>query len=288
MLTKFRSEVANFSRRMLGGELTLEDLADYKQQIEQGKLSFDQVLKITNRSRESEAVFQPLITEIKEIYTTFLFREPKPLEILKHITNFYQEFSTSELRKAAIQRQDIRPYLGIRPLKLEMDIVNQCNLRCIMCHFSSESISKRKKAELSLEDFSRIAEQLFPLCSHVSLSISTEPLLHSQLEQILKITGKYKIPFVYMHTNANLLNERIINQLIESKFSQLSISIDGATKATYEYIRIGGKFDKLIANIEAINRAKEKAGSITPHLGHEKRRHVVVDLLWCRHLRVPV
>jgi len=39
-------------------------------------------------------------------------------------------------------------------LKLEMDIVNQCNLRCTMCHFSGAeySYSRRPKREMAVED----------------------------------------------------------------------------------------------------------------------------------------
>jgi MoaA/NifB/PqqE/SkfB family radical SAM enzyme len=47
---------------------------------------------------------------------------------------------------------------------------------------------------------------------------------------------------------------------------QLCISIDGATKETYESIRIGGKFDKLMSNIKALNAAKEDLSSRLPKI----------------------
>nr|MDQ3024687.1 hypothetical protein [bacterium] len=84
-------------------------------------------------------------------------------------------------RQQAVRSGNFRHHLGIRPLMLEMDIVNQCNLRCVMCHFSSPEFSKKKKQEMSLENFRRITEQVFPLCARLSLSISTEPKVCSQL-----------------------------------------------------------------------------------------------------------
>src|SRR6185436_14141221 len=43
-----------------------------------------------------------------------------------------------------------------------------------------------------------------------------------------------------------------------------SISIDAATRATYERIRVGGDFDRLIANIGLLQRCKARLGSRFP------------------------
>jgi len=219
-------------------------------------------------SAEYRPVIAPLLEEIDSTFRTFLFREPTPYETARSILHFFEAYRTRSCRAGAIRHGDIRTHLGVRPLKLEMDVVNQCNLRCTMCHFSGAeySFSKRPKREMAVEDFARIAEQLFPLCAHLSLSISTEPLLHRKLGELLQITARYKVPFVYMYTNGLLLNERIIDQIMRSKVNQLCISVDGATKATYERIRIGAKFERLIANIQALNRVKVSLRSATPHL----------------------
>jgi radical SAM protein with 4Fe4S-binding SPASM domain len=100
----------------------------------------------------------------------------------------------------------------------------------------------------------------------VSLSISTEPTLHRRLGELLRITKSYKVPFVYMHTNGTLLSERLIEQIVRSGMDQVSISIDGATKETYERIRVGARFERLIENMRALNQAKERLRSDTPHI----------------------
>jgi len=220
------------------------------------------------RSAEYKQVIAPLLEEIDSTFRTFLFRDPAPEETAKSILHFYQAHPTCDRRAEAIRQGNVRTHLGIRPLKLQMDVVNQCNLRCTMCHFSAAeySYANRPKREMAVEDFARIAEQIFPLCSHLSLSCSTEPLLHRKLGELLQITAGFKVPFVYMYTNGLLLNDRIIDHVMQSKMNQLSISVDGATKATYERIRIGAKFERLIANIQALNRVKERLRSATPHL----------------------
>jgi radical SAM protein with 4Fe4S-binding SPASM domain len=269
LLRRHAARGARLSEKVLRGKICPEALPYYYYfwQAERGKLSPARLQERLRRNAEYGEVIEPLLGEIDSTYRRFLYRSPLPQEVVRHIICFYEEFNTPGRRAAAIKRGGTLPHLGIRPLRLEMDIVNQCNLRCIMCHFSSAEFFKRKKQEISPEEFARVAEQVFPLCSYVSLSLSTEPLLHRKFGELLRIAGRYKIPFVYMHTNALLLNDRIIDQLIESKFNEVCISIDGATKQTYERIRVGANFERLIANIEAINRAKKRAGARLPRLG---------------------
>jgi radical SAM protein with 4Fe4S-binding SPASM domain len=271
MLTTLRQRAAlagRLFRKVAAGEIRPDALPYYFYfwRAGRGGLSPEQLTEKLRRGAEYGPVVEPLLAEINSTYSRFLFRAPAPQETLRHLIRFYEEFHTPARRIDAIRKGDVLPHLGIRPLKLEMDIVNQCNLRCVMCHFSSDEFSKRKKEEISVGDFERIAAQLFPLCSHVSLSLGAEPLLHRNLGELLRITGNYKIPFVYMHTNGLLLNEKTIGQLIRSRFNQLSISVDGATKQTYERIRAGAKFERLVANIEAVNRAKESMKSQLPRL----------------------
>jgi radical SAM protein with 4Fe4S-binding SPASM domain len=209
---------------------------------------------------------ETLKAEIGATYIRFLFRMPTAVEIAQHLGHFYQRFPGPAECRQALARESIRTYLGIRPFNLEMDITNQCNLRCLMCYFSDPKIYKRKREDISVEDFARIAKQVFPLCQRVSLSIATEPLLHQQFDELLAITRRYEVPLVYMNTNGVLLNEKRIDRIIRSGMHQISISIDAATKQTYERIRVGSDFDRLLSNIRALNEAKRLVGSRHPHL----------------------
>src|ERR1035437_7306519 len=230
------------------------------------KLTASELVGGLRRSAEFTEVIEPLLEEIEHVFVTFKLRAPAPQEIVRSILHFYKANETTDRRWVVIRRGQIRRHLGIRPLKLEMDIVNQCNIRCTMCHFSNPELNTRKKQDISVENFARIGDQLFPLCSHVSLSFAAEPLLHRRIDEILRIVGQYEIPLISMYTNGLLLSEKVIAQLMQSKVHRLCISIDGATKDTYESIRVGGKFDKLITNIQALNAAKERLRSETPHI----------------------
>ena len=247
-------------------QIDLLFLSSYKVKLEQNIISDDFLTHKLGEIIQCIEQIEPIIAEINHIYSRFLFREPSSREILDHLISFYKDNETFESRAQIIKQGNFGKYLGIRPFKLKIDTVNQCNLRCIMCHFSNPEVSRQKKTEISPENFSKIAAEIFPFCSQVFLSFSTEPLIHSQLDKILTITADYQIPSVSMTTNGLLLNERIIDSIINSNITNLYISIDGASKETYEKIRIGGKFDRLISNIKSLNLAKEKIGSKIPHL----------------------
>jgi radical SAM protein with 4Fe4S-binding SPASM domain len=245
-------------------ELICRKLGLDVEELERKHLTVASLVDSLSHNAEYTEVIEPLLKEINHVYARFMLRDPTPPEIVRSIAHFYEAHDTRERRAAAVPR--CRKHLGIRPLKVEMDIVNQCNLRCTMCMFSNPELYRRPKREMTMEDFARIAEQVFPLCSQVSLSVSTEPLLNRRLPEILQIVAEYEIPFVYMFTNGLLLHEKLIGKIINSKLHHLAISIDGATKDTYERIRVGGKFERLIANIQAVNRAKKQMGSKTPRI----------------------
>jgi radical SAM protein with 4Fe4S-binding SPASM domain len=251
---------------ILGRAPVPEELSSWVHRSNSRGWPLDQIRESLCSSAEYESIVKPVITEIKATYSKFCFRDPTLREIEFHLNHFRSELEDDTRSLQVIRAGKIRDHLGIRPLHLEMDIVNQCNLRCIMCHFSLESVYKRKREDISVEDFAKIAEEVFPLCKLVGLSFNAEPLLHRKLGDLLSITNKHLVPITYMNTSGILLNARIINEIIEYRLHSLCISIDAATKQTYERIRVGSSFERLLSNIRTINEAKDRLGSITPHI----------------------
>jgi radical SAM protein with 4Fe4S-binding SPASM domain len=224
------------------------------------------ILGHTLPALEYHEVVRPLLAEIDRVYARIIFRSPTFQEVARHVHGFYERFPTLEDRWQAIRAGNIRPSLGIRPLTLEIDVTNQCNLRCVFCHFSAEAYSKRKREDISVENFAQIAKQAFPFCHLVHLAYICEPLLHPQFGELVALTKSWGVPYVTVTTNGLLLNEQTIEQLISGGLEGIAISMDGATKPTYERIRRKGNFDKLIGNMSALQRAKQRHASPTPHL----------------------
>lgn len=216
---------------------------------------------------EEEAVFRPVQEEIYTTYARFLFRHATAGDVTRHLDEFCDRLRTPEQRLQAVRDGRARVYLGIRPLSVEIDLTNQCNLRCVMCHFSDAQVHRRRRQDIAVEEFARIAAQVFPLCQLLNLSFGTEPLLHHHFCDLLAITRRYEIPGVYAVTNGLLLDEPLAERIIGAAgLDSLTISIDAATAATYERIRTGGCFNRLLANIQTFNRLKDRLGANRPVL----------------------
>ena len=70
--------------------------------------------------------------------------------------------------------------------KIYIEITNICNLNCKFCPDTN-----RSKELMSLENFEKIISQIYKHTKLVALHVKGEPLLHNELENILKILEKY-------------------------------------------------------------------------------------------------
>jgi len=143
-------------------------------------------------------------------------------------------------------------------------VTDRCNLSCIMC--------PRKKLYYEYNDIDAyILEKLFdkaPELSFVSLQQYGEPFMYKDL---YKVIAKLKnlMPEggkVGFNSNATLLNHIHSDKIFNSGLDILIFSVDGATKETYEKIRIGANFEKVINNIKTFVESKKKAGLDNPSL----------------------
>lgn len=217
-------------------------------------------------SDEHRSVVVPLRSCIDEAYRRFVHRAPTAAETQDAIDRARTTLRTHEELVTALADGTIRRHLGIRPLKLEMDVTTQCNLRCTMCYFSDPRFSKRAREDVAVEAFARTAREVFPHCGLVSLSFGTEPLLHPRLPELLELVAAEGVPWRYLITNAQLLDERQIEAFVRVPLHGFSVSIDAATASTYERIRRGGRWDRLLENLEALQEAKRRAGSEYPRI----------------------
>jgi len=139
------------------------------------------------------------------------------------------------------------------PSLIDWAITPKCNLSCRYCRgFSEGAISTERARKLVAE----IAE-LEPGWVIVE---GGEPLLRDDLFELLDSMRRRQLE-VHLITNGMLLSPQIISDLKQLGI-MVMISIDGATKATYEAIRNGANFEKVIQSarscvkegiLEAIN-----------------------------------
>jgi radical SAM protein with 4Fe4S-binding SPASM domain len=155
-----------------------------------------------------------------------------------------------------------------------MDQNNRCNLKCRMCGFSDPRVAGLRKFDMPFWLFEKIASEVFPRTSYVALSCLTEPYMTRDFDDRLAIVGRAGIPFTEVITNGTLLNDAHADALIDAGISRVAISIDGATKETYERIRVGASFEKVVANVRLLTARKAARGAELPSV---RINHVLTE-----------
>jgi MoaA/NifB/PqqE/SkfB family radical SAM enzyme len=151
------------------------------------------------------------------------------------------------------------------PRFAQIEPMPSCNLACRMCTVPQRpGGTDVARGALSLERFLAWLDQL-PGLAELQLQGLGEPLLNPALIDMIR-AAKARGIRVGTNSNLTLLTVRRAHALVDAGLDELSISIDGATRATYERIRVGASFDKLVRNIDRIVAARAAHGAGTPAL----------------------
>ena len=108
--------------------------------------------------------------------------------------------------------------------KIYIEITNICNLKCKFC-----PETKREKQYMSLESFEQVISKIHKYTRLVCLHVKGEPLLHNQLEGILKILEKYNLQ-ANITTNGTMIKNKLEILKKSKAIRQLNISIHSITK----------------------------------------------------------
>jgi len=181
--------------------------------------------------------------------------------------SIYEEIKEKNLSLNSKEAQEARQCLDSLPISLYVDIENKCNLKCPQCFRSSPENIGKKWSSMEFGMFEKIAHELFPTAHRVILSGWGESLMNKHFDEMLKMCIHYKVrPILY--TNGVMLNEKNITLLAQSG-TFLGISIDGATKESFEKLRFPAKWEKMIESLKMIKKIKEKVKNETfaPYFG---------------------
>jgi len=145
------------------------------------------------------------------------------------------------------------PYLQIEPSSI-------CNYRCVFCFMTDPSFNNKKKGHMGamkLELFKDIIDQAEKNIEFISLASRGEPMACKDIDQMLKYcNGKFLN--LKINTNASLLNEKKIHSILEGGVKTLVYSADAADKDLYAKLRVNGKLETVLKNVELFNNIKEK------------------------------
>jgi MoaA/NifB/PqqE/SkfB family radical SAM enzyme len=154
---------------------------------------------------------------------------------------------------AAAADVDLYPPL---PRFAQIEPVGRCNLACRMCtvHDRGDAV-----AELPLQRFTELLDQM-PGLQELHLQGLGEPMLHPCFFDMVALAVARGIR-VSANTNLTLLTPARAARCMDSGLSALSVSLDGASAAVYESIRLKASFAKVVRNLGRLMAARHEAGS---------------------------
>ena len=151
------------------------------------------------------------------------------------------------------------------PPCLQVELSSICNFRCVMCYQADKTFSNKSNGYMSMmkvESYKKIIDEAQIILKPLHLLLGNHNKYFSEMTEY----ANNKFLALKINTNASMLNEKLIHNILSTNFQSIVFSIDAADKETYEKIRVNGKFDKIISNLELFSNIRKKHYSKSKHI----------------------
>lgn len=157
------------------------------------------------------------------------------------------------------------------PAILKLDISPMCNLSCTICVHArpngNEALDKQEfssKQRMTVEQFSRIVDEVKGKTAALSLYYLGDPLVHPDLPTMCRI-GRDTGLRVHVSTNFSFkLSDDRVQRLTECGITHFTACVDGLSQDKYERTRVGGKIKHVLSNLERMLEHRERVGAEYP------------------------
>lgn len=156
------------------------------------------------------------------------------------------------------------PRLAPYPRYVEIEVTTVCNRKCLICEHTYWKDGQQDIRHLSFEEFKHTADQ-FPGLKWANLTGEGSAFLNKDYMKMIRYLKEKHIP-VFLVDHLDAMDENTMRELIEVGVDGIYLSIDGATKETYEKIKVGCDFDEVTANVRRLLELKQEMKSLTPVL----------------------
>ena len=147
---------------------------------------------------------------------------------------------------------DYPPYLQIEPSSI-------CNYRCLFCYQTDASFSNNKSkhmGSMSIDLFKKIVDEAEGNIEFISLASRGEPLVCKDFSGMIEYSiGKFLN--LKINTNASLITEKHCHALLCGGARTVVFSADAAEEPLYSQLRVNGKLNRVLRNIEMFQKIRE-------------------------------
>lgn len=160
------------------------------------------------------------------------------------------------------------------PLHLDLELAGDCNLKCQFCRYGNDPFETTGMMDYNLAMDAIIQAYRMGVYS-IKFQARGESALNKNLEGCIRTAKWMGILETQLNTNLVAFNEKRLKELCVSGLDVLIISIDGATKETYEKIRVGAKWSKLVSNLKYLNSIKRRPKIRIQMVYQDENKHEV-------------
>jgi pyrroloquinoline quinone biosynthesis protein E len=142
--------------------------------------------------------------------------------------------------------------------EIDIEPIARCNLKCSFCQVPGWERAEETKA-MNLDNFKKIIDQ-FPNLREVKIQGMGEPFINKQMPELIAYCSQNKIS-TYIVSNGTILPKSMQEKIIDAGLKKIWFSFDGATKETYESLRVGANYEKVLDNIRELCITKKEKNS---------------------------
>lgn len=158
------------------------------------------------------------------------------------------------------------------PLQLDLELFNACNYKCSFCPYSYSPVNRPRgfdvkgSKSMSFDLISRVLTQSNGLLYAVELGYNTEPLLHPNILDVIRLCKDNGVLDIRMGSNGSLLGNIDMESLVKSGLTQLQISIDAVDGHSYELSRNSKLYELVTSNVKKFVTIRDQLGYTLPRL----------------------
>ena len=149
-----------------------------------------------------------------------------------------------------------KPIVWGMPISFSIEPTNHCNLKCPECPSGLGALT-RPLGLLDFNDFKNWIDQIKGTGFYVQLFFQGEPFINKHLPEMIKYAQMKKV-YISISTNGHFINEKNVNQILESAPDKLIYSVDGLDEESYQKYRVGGTFKQADEGLRLIIKRRNE------------------------------
>ena len=112
-----------------------------------------------------------------------------------------------------------------------------------------------------LSEIERLAAMFFGDALQVHIGCAMEPTMFKDYPWLVEVAKRHRVPFVGFTTNGQSLNEEGLARMTRAGLDEITVSLHGVTRETYETLMKGADYDQLHATFALIDAVRTKTES---------------------------